>query len=228
MRKQGYMVSWGQPGDTLMIASRLNKGNVEQVAVRDIILKQVVELIKIDCEYLGVNNKLFNYEALEEIDTIHLINLKKALDRRITNRADYKMLLDYVDCRNQALQFGDLSIHPIIETYILLFNSDGYSQNAIAAVTGVSQKSICLRVKGLKQEQKYGQVVETLKDMRYFNPKRWLIRENPLTTGLYISEEDRLRIQRLKYLGKTQTEIHELTGISRRAVARWYKAPRLW
>lgn len=159
-----------------------------------------------------------------------LVDFFLALRRREFLQVDIANLKQRVAIRNERLAaLGDKTIDPVIDLFICYFHSWGYSQNAIAEVTGVSQQAVCSRAQEEKQTvRKKGQVIETLDDMRMFNFEKWYINEDNERTGPYLTKEQRKRIQYLRDEKEcSMATICRVTGFSPRAVARWYKAPNI-
>lgn len=159
-----------------------------------------------------------------------LVDFFLALRRREFLQNDIVNLKERVAIRNQRYaEHGDKTIDPVIDLFIRYFHSWGYSQNAIAEVTRVSQQAVCSRAQEEKQTvRKRGQVIETLDDMRMFNFEKWYINEDNERTGPYLTIEQRKRIQYLRDEKEcSMATICRVTGFSPRAVARWYHAPNI-
>lgn len=156
-----------------------------------------------------------------------LVDFFLALRRREFLQADIANLKERVAIRNQRYaEQGDKTIDPVIDLFIRYFHSWGYSQNAIAEATGVSQTSVCKRAQEEKQEvRKRSQIIEMLDDPRQFIFEKWVVDEDNERTGPYLTKEQRKRIQYLRDEKEcSMATICRVTGFSPRAVARWYKA----
>nr|WP_308545923.1 hypothetical protein [uncultured Lachnoclostridium sp.] len=158
-----------------------------------------------------------------------LVDFFLALRRREFLQNDIVNLKERVAIRNQRYaEHGDKTIDPVIDLFIRYFHSWGYSQNAIAEATGVSQTSVCKRAQEEKQEvRKRSQIVELLDSPKDFNFEKWVVDEDNERTGPYLTLEQRKWIQELRDKGRTQAMICRKTGFSPRAVARWYHAPNI-
>ena len=207
-----YTTEWNHPELNFIVASRMYKNGAERE-------------IRYRLETYGVRACGCNMKLAKGVPEEYLIDFFMAVYRRENYAEDYKTLREYIALRNQNLQHGDKSIHPIIDTHIQLFHEEGYSQNAIAEVTGVSQAAVNSRVKDIPQNcNKHGQVIEMLDDLRMFNLTKWIIDEDNERTGPYLTKEQRKSIQYYRDLGYTKVRIQRKTGFSPRAIDRWYNA----
>ena len=158
-----------------------------------------------------------------------LVDFFLALRRREFLQNDIANLKERIAIRNQRYaEHGDKTIDPVIDLFIRYFHSWGYSQNAIAEATGVSQTSVCKRAQEEKQEvRKRSQIIEMLDDPRQFIFEKWVVDEDNERTGPYLNIEQRKWIQELRDKGRTQAMICRKTGFSPRAVKRWFDAPTI-
>ena len=188
--------------------------------------------MRVDIKARGIKNCGLNLNFAYKMgvrDDEDLIDFVLACRRREFLQNDIANLKARVEIRNERFAtLGDSTIDPVIDLFIRYFHSWGYSQNVIAAATGVSQSTVGTRAKEEKQEvRKRSQIIEMLESPKDFNFEKWVVDEDNERTGPYLTLEQRKWIQKLRDKGWTQTMICRRTGFSPRAVERWYKASNI-
>lgn len=217
--QSNYVYAVNCPGADRMIAGRMfaaTQGKEREV-------REALE--RYGVKAYGCNLKL----AKGITDEKQLVDFFMAVWRWQNYQNEYRTFLAYAEDRREETKKGNRTIHDVIVGHVRMFSADGYSQNAIAEVAAISQSSVNRFIEGEpRNDNRYGQVIETLPSIFDFDPSKWVIKEDPNRTGLYLSEEDDKIISHYYYdCGYSIARIQRKFGYSEKAIKRRCLAPRV-
>lgn len=177
-----------------------------------------------------INKKGICDPDLRKYEHFILLEILMSLHRRHHNRGYYELIKS--EARKKVLfketnpKYSSPLLLNEIENLNHIGSGLGYSQNAIARVSGYCQQGISKKIDSYYHPNiKLSYPIEYMTDneIKAFRVKNWLEPQNGKTTGQRLTDKQLRNLKQLSFQGLDIQEIQEHTGISQQTIKKYQK-----